>query len=429
MFGEEFLSTEPDTLREILSSDNLNVDREETVYEALIRWVQYKTSERSVRLPELLPAIRCSLLPTQFVREQILGNCLITENCQQCVENFECFVANPEEFHCNRNVSAACCMPRSGMLKPEHCILSIAKNVSINCYNPVTRETYHVADVHDKRSVRVPLKQVFVVTDDNQIYIAGASCIHGGTLTFFVYDSDRIKWLPRASMPFSDIYYDLAHVGGNIYCFGEILTPPIRYRPVVACYDIASDQWKQIGKMPKRLDNLKAVTYNGFIYVLGYSSTNQLSVLRFDPEHHDWTTLAAVPTPPDFCLYACVISGEIYAIGGLLSYIHVDFQTFVHIYSIEHDQWRSGPPLPDDMRVGCDTRMASEGPGGVTVVNGLMYVYGYLSGQCDERNVLYQLQQSTSTWLLLDTDPIENATLASVSALMHIHRLSQISQR
>ena len=57
-----------------------------------------------------------------------------------------------------------------------------------------------------------------------------------------------------------------------------------------------------------------------------------------------------MPTPR-FNFGACIVSGEIYVIGGLLysqsgPIINRLSLRSVDIYSIEHDSWQSGPPLP-----------------------------------------------------------------------------------
>jgi len=455
LLGEEFLSAEPDILHEILSSSELNVDREEIVFEALIHWVQFNISRGSKHLPQLLPTIRCGLLPIRFVREQILGNCLISENCQRYLQNVESFIANPEECRCKGSLSAACSTPRSGMIKPEHCILLIGgvdkNHPSINCYNPLTRETYYIADVCDnvRSGYYSIIKPACVVTDDNQIFMGGGSYIFNEQLNdgyttydedlfeeyeddvirknFFLYDSDHNKWVPRAPMLFPKSNFALAHVAGKIYCFGGL---SVTQHPseIVECYDIAVNQWKYIGMMPMMLIDLNAVAYNHFIYVLGGRTgvTTHHSLLRFDPRRLDWTTMSAMPTPR-FNFGACVVSGEIYVIGGQL-YSHSGpvinrlSLSSVDIYSIEHDHWRSGPPLPVAIY-----------NVGAAVLDGWLYVCGMLerrsvSHRVYRRNVVYRLQlsQSACTWILVESDLSGIHDFTCISARMHTRKLSQI---
>jgi len=435
--AEEFLSTEHDMLLDILSSSELNVGCEEIVFEALMRWVQFDTSKRSKHLAQLLPAVRCSLLPTQFIHEQILCNRLLTENCQHYLENIKSFIANPEEFQCKGSLSSASFMPRSGMIQPEHCILFIGgmgyNCPSVNCYSPVTRETYDIvnADVYFTHW-NIICKPKFAVTDNNQIFMGGGNYRFsqhmidrytasyddfveehdedvGNPSNFLLYDSDNMKWIPRAPIPYSESFA-LAHVAGKIYLFGEVSVVGI-----VECYDIAADHWKRIGFMPTALSELNAVTYRDFVYVLGGNTEmTHYSLLRFDPKCLNWTTLSAVPAARARCIKgACVVSGEIYIIDELVyadTVVGSQPRNSVDVYSIEDDLWRSGPPLPADIK-----------HVGATVVDGSLYVHGVVQRQ----HVLYRLQQST--WILVEANLSGIRDFTCASALVHIHRLHLIS--
>jgi len=456
LFCEEFLDVEPDILLEILSSSELNVDREEIVFESLIRWVQFNIGKRSRYLPRLLPAIRCGLLPLRFVREHILGNHLIIEHCHRYLQSIEVFIANPEEFRCKGNsLSATCSTPRSGMIKPEHCILLIGgvdeSHPSINCYNPLTRETYYIADVCDnvRSGYYSIVKPACIVTDDNLIFMGGGSYIFNEQLSdvaftgydedlfedyeddvvrknFFLYDNDHNKWIPRAPMLFPKSNFALAHIAGKIYCFGGL---SINQHPseIVECYDIAANQWKYVGMMPTTLIDLNAVVYGPYIYVLGGRTgvTTHHSLMRFDTRRLDWTNLSAMPTPR-FNFGACIVSGEIYVVGGQL-YSHsgpvinrLSLRS-VDIYSIELDRWRSGPPLP--------TAIYNVG---ATVLDGSLYVCGMLERRgvghrVHRRNVVYRLPLSQSSWWsLVESDLSGVHDFTCLAARMHTRKLSQI---
>ena len=436
VLAEEFLSTEPDMLLDILSSSELNVGCEEIVFEALMRWVQFDTSKRSKHLPQLLPAVRCSLLPTQFIHEQILGNRLLTENCQHYLENIKSFIANPEEFQCKGSLSsAACFMPRSGMIQPEHCILFIGgmgyNCPSVNCYSPVTRETYDIASADVYFTHSNICKPKFAVTDNNQIFMGGGNYSFSQPLIdrytasyddfvqardedfgFLLYDNKNSKWIPRAPMVCSQ-KFALAHVAGKIYAFVDAFD-----MGVVECYDIAADHWKHMFVfMPTHLSELNAVTYRDFVYVLGREGDTEMphySLLRFDPKCLDWTTLSAVPAAGARCIKgACVVSGEIYIIDEPAyadAVVGSQPRNSVDVYSIEDDLWRSGPPLPADIKYV-----------GATVVDGSLYVHGVLQQQ----HVLYRLQQST--WILVEANLSGIRDFTCASALMYTHRLRLIS--
>lgn len=67
---QEFLQLTKDQLISILDSDDLNVDREEHVYESIIRWFEHEQNEREVHLPEIFAkCIRFPLMEDAFIEK------------------------------------------------------------------------------------------------------------------------------------------------------------------------------------------------------------------------------------------------------------------------------------------------------------------------------------------------------------------------
>lgn len=79
---EEFLQLTPSELAAIIASDTLNVETEQDVFEALIKWVGHDQEKRLEDLPSLLDCIRLRLVPQDY----------FTKN----VEEHEWLSSNPE---------------------------------------------------------------------------------------------------------------------------------------------------------------------------------------------------------------------------------------------------------------------------------------------------------------------------------------------
>lgn len=455
--GEEFLALDFPKAAEILSSNELNVEKEELVFDSLMRWIQHNESDRTKHMASLLPLVRFGLLSSRFIQEQVLSNKLIGSNycCHQLLQDLEEFEAHPDEY---TGANKFLAILRSGMIKPEHCILFIGgidlKHPSINCYNPLTRETYYTADIRDEN--RVGFYNVecpaCVVTDDNQIYMAGGNFIfHEAYVSdfsynvdspydedsfedyeeetirksFYVYDSDHNRWLPKASMLFPKSNFSLAYVLGKIYCFGGL---SVNQHPseIIESYDIARNQWKYMGMMPTTLVDLATVVHNSVIYVLGGRTGvgAHNTTMKYEPKTCEWTTLSGMPTPR-FNFGACVVDDEIYAVGGQV-YTHInrtinrDALPSVEIYSILHNQWRQGPELP--------TAMYNVG---IFLVNGVLYACGtvehhrtvYRIYRC---NAVYKLDFVHSTWQQIESDLCNVRDFACVAAKIHTRKLPQV---
>lgn len=449
--GEEFLTLSEEKLSEIISSNELNVDQEEVVYEALLNWINSDKDKRLPRFADLLPLVRFGLINSRYIQDNIANHSYISScsKCQQLLANVKDFETNSETDGGEHAFSA---ILRSGMIKPELCVLLIGgvdhNKPSINCYNPVTREAYYMADFQEDLgngfyAVEDP---ACVVTDDNQIFVAGGNYIYHENFgechsdedsfddyeeesvrkDFFQYDNDHDCWVPRASMLFPKSNFALAHVGGMIFCFGGLT---INQHPteIIECYDIALNKWSYVSMMPTTLVDLSAVVHNEQIYILGGRTGVGAHnvVMRYSPKKGDWTSLAGMPTPR-FSFGACVVGDEIYVCGGQI-YSHTSHTInrealcSVEIYNIDKNQWRQGPELPEDLY---NT--------GLFQMNGSLYACGtteyYRSAYRIYRfNVVYKLDFAKSAWEQVESDLCGTVRdYACVAAKMHTRKLSQV---
>lgn len=69
--SEELLALPLDNLQEIINADELNVKSEETVWEAILRWIDHDVNERRKHIVALMKCIRLGLLDTQFFLEKV----------------------------------------------------------------------------------------------------------------------------------------------------------------------------------------------------------------------------------------------------------------------------------------------------------------------------------------------------------------------
>ena len=451
--GEEFLMLTYDRVAEIISSNELNVEKEEIVFEAIMRWLKHDEEERKDSLADLLPNIRFGLLNSKYITDHIANNELVlcSMKCQKLLKNVKEFESNPESYKGEHVFSVVL---RTGMIKPEHCILLIGgvdnSRPSINCYNPLTREAYYLANFPEEGKfgyydVEDP---ACVVTDDNQIFVAGGNYIYHdkyegefspsdedsyeeyeGDVTvrkdFLQYDNDHDCWVHRAPMLFPKSNFTLAAVDGKIYCFGGLTLNQLPTE-IIESYDISKNRWNYVGMMPTTLVDLSSVVHNGVMYILGGRTGVGAHnvVMSYDPRKSEWTSLAGMPTPR-FNFGACVVNSEIYIAGGQI-YSHSSHTinrvalSSVEIYSIEHNQWRQGPDLPEEMY-----------NVGLTLLHGSLYACGTTEYQRSayriyRYSVVYKLDLAKYVWEQLEVDLCDIRDFACVSAKLHTRKLSQV---
>lgn len=69
--SDEILSLSLQELQEIINADDLNVKSEETVWEIILRWINYDADNRKKHIVALMKCIRLGLLDTQFFLERV----------------------------------------------------------------------------------------------------------------------------------------------------------------------------------------------------------------------------------------------------------------------------------------------------------------------------------------------------------------------
>lgn len=69
--NQEFFLLDVKQLNEVLSSDDLNVIKEEEVFYAMLSWIKYDEENRKSQISKVLPGVRLSLLSPKFLVSEV----------------------------------------------------------------------------------------------------------------------------------------------------------------------------------------------------------------------------------------------------------------------------------------------------------------------------------------------------------------------
>ena len=116
---EEFLQLTRVKLIEILSDDDLNVDTEETVYHAAIRWLDHNLGNRRNGFESVLECVRLPLVSCYFIHDHVESHEVIrvSQACQKLVKE-------AKDFHLLQDRRAEFSSPRTRVRKSsgnEYC--------------------------------------------------------------------------------------------------------------------------------------------------------------------------------------------------------------------------------------------------------------------------------------------------------------------
>ena len=441
----------------------------------MLRWARHDTDARVQQLGELLPHVRFGLIGGTYLLQRVLREPLLVREpcCAPLLRDLKAFEQDSLRYAGQHVFSVVL---RSGMIKPESCVLFLGGvdncRPPINCYNPLTRETYLMAAVGELQqdsgdapgstgstssagstssggsAKRLQIESpAALVTDDNQIFVAGGSSVsvhmwNSAALSddslydvdeelatvrkdLFQYDNDHNRWLRKSPMLFPKSNFALAQVGGKLYCFGG-LTFQQQPTEIVECYDIGLNKWTYAGIMPTCLVDLQAISHGGYVYVLGGRTGvgAHNAALRWDPRCAEWKTLAGMPTPR-FNFGACALDDELWVAGGQI-YEHsahsISRQALssVEVFSIARNQWRLGPELPEPLyNVGlCQIHGTLYAAGTAEYQRSHYRVYRYM--------VVYRLDSARGCWSQLEADLSDLRDFRCVAAKLHTRKLSQV---
>ncbi|XP_033734838.1 kelch-like protein 20 [Pecten maximus] len=443
---EEFLRLPLDKVTEIVASDELNVDKEDVVFEAILAWVGAQEG-RAGFLGQLMTKVRFGLISLRFMQERVMKSNLILNDhhCVSLLQDLKEYEINPHSYQGESTFSLAL---RSGMIKPDHCMLLLGGTENqrpyINCYKPLTREAYFMAPVASRCGDFYVESLAGVVTEKNALFAGGGnyiyhsdSCEHFDSddsldefeervvsKDFYRYDNDHNKWVALSPMLFPKSNFSLASLGGKIYCFGG-LTENQHPTEIIEVYDINKNRWSYQGMLPTSLVDLACVVHEEHIFLLGGRTgvgAHNL-VVMYHPVEGQWITRSGMLTPR-FNFGACVVDEEIYVAGGQIysqnsHTINRQALKSVEIFSIANNQWRPGPELPEAMY-----------NVGLAVVNMALYACGMSESSRlthpTYRNIVCRLDFSRGQWDIIEQSLCDTRNYSCIAAKLHTRKLLQL---
>ncbi|KAM3622015.1 uncharacterized protein V6R79_019244 [Siganus canaliculatus] len=435
--NEEILELEAHQLGKLLTSDDLNVSREETILDVVLRWVKHSTQVdgeiRVLHLPELLRKVRLSLINPDYLREAIKRNTSLLSDAE-CLEMLnealEATAMHPSAAQ--RKLKLRYGMETTDLLL---CIGNDGDGIRSRygsyaersfCYAPSTGRTYYITSPRYGEALGYVCAGV--VTEKNDIIVAGEASARrmarqkDAKVEIFRYKVEaQGSWECLTSAEYRDSYA-LGVLGDTIYLLGGEMKLKNQFLMTnsVERWSLQGGPWRSAAPLPLPLAYHSVVRMKDRLYVIGGRTPqsywmddepDRLSnrLLEYDPDKNKWTELG----PMKYSKYRCsavALNGEIYVMGGIGCEGLDRGQSrhclnAVEIYNPDGDYWRDGPHLPC-----AQLSLRTAGPN-AGVVGGKIYVCGYYKGADRHDNI---------TKDILELDPWDNRwTVVARRALMH----------
>ncbi|XP_041670351.1 kelch-like protein 40b [Cheilinus undulatus] len=368
---EEFLQLLPSELAAILTNDNLNVESEEVVFDALMNWVSQDAENREKELPDLLDCVRLRLVSEDFLKEKVEGNKLICSNPElqkkvQLVKDAhegklpEVKKSKKEDSGAEKDGENEEKEEEEGLLPGilndnlrfgmfARNLILMVNDAGAVAYDPSGNDCF-VASL----STQIPKNHASLVTKGNQIFVAGGLFYDEQNKEdplcsyFLQYDPVSADWLGMPPLPSPRFLFGLAEAENSIFVLGgKELKDQERTLDSVLVYDRQSFKWGESDPIPYSVYGHQTVSHNDVVYVIGGKGDSKNCLKRmcaYDALRFEWKELAPMKVARSL-FGATVHRDKIYIAAGVTDGGLTDT---VEVYDIATNKWSDFVAFPQE---------------------------------------------------------------------------------
>ncbi|XP_072725624.1 kelch-like protein 25 isoform X2 [Ciconia boyciana] len=256
--SEDFNNLSKDTLLDLISSDELEIEDEEKVFKAVIQWVKYDLDERKAYLPELLRNVRLALLPSECLKEALACEDLIMVDERNKLVLDEAIQCKKKILQHDGVVTSPCARPRKAA---GHTLL-ILGGQTFMC-DKIYQVDHKAKEIIPKADLPSPRKEFSACAIGCKVYITGGRGSENGvSKDVWVYDTVHEEWSKAAPMLIARFGHGSAElenclyvVGGHTAVAGVFPASPSVSLKQVEKYDPVSNKWMMVAPLRDGVSN------------------------------------------------------------------------------------------------------------------------------------------------------------------------------
>ncbi|XP_023204149.1 kelch-like protein 20 isoform X1 [Xiphophorus maculatus] len=412
---EEFLSLCVDKLTEIISSDLLDVPKEEMVFEAVMLWLN-KCPSRKQGFEKVLEHIRLPLISPYYLHDLIESLDVVKENqaCQKLISEAKDYLLLKDRR--GELYSSRARPRRSTGTGTVAVIVTVGgeddKVVlrSVESFDPTTNIWKNLA------CLPFAVSKHGLVVSDSTLYLAGGEFPDGSaSREMWRYDPCFDSWMEMAPMNVARSELGLVMLDGFVYAVGGWEG---RGRlDSVECYNPHTNSWQFTPSVKMAVTSPAVVALDGLLYVTGGAvledgdGTDLAQV--YNPKTTVWTEVAPMQIARSGSA-ACTLKGKLYVIGGW--HASTENTDKVECFNPKTNQWTMCAPMKE-------RRYRP----GAAVVDGKIYVLGGEEGWDRYHDTIERYCEETDTWEIVGEMPTSRSWLscASLQLRKNVHICSR----
>ncbi|XP_031573540.1 kelch-like protein diablo [Actinia tenebrosa] len=368
-FTDGFKALDVHFVMEFFKSDEVQISKEEVIFEAIQEWIYHDLENRKQHFEKLFGCVRLLCISKYYLADYVESESLVKESDYCTNMLFKVFKSFVFSYHERRdgapdfNVELG--LPRKCLKKEEVSIvvtggtyLTIQANKNTEAFLPSKGQWMKLTEMNYPRDEHV------TVTCGDFLYAIGG---YKNTHTVERYDPRINTWTEVASLPVKCSSAAAVTIDGRIYVIGG--RDSFQPYNTVQCYDPEDNTWCLKAPMNVRRKAHSAVVLDGYIFAIGgmNDTYGQLGgVESYDPGQDHWRHETTMCTRRNFAC-ATTINRKIYVIGG---YEAEDMSPLssCEVFDPDTGTWTVIP----DMHV----RRAAAG---IATINGKIYIIGGVS--------------------------------------------------
>ncbi|XP_046354968.1 kelch-like protein 24 [Haliotis rufescens] len=251
--SEDFLELTKEELFQIINEDNLNVENEETVCDAVLPWLEHDR-KRLADINEIFHNLRLPLMNSNYI--------------STLLETKPCIRDNPD-----------CCdhllqMQRGGHrqeLTPAQYQMFRERNEQVLVMVDGRRQEVACFSLQRKKSFALA-KFPYFADGKASCVLKGDIYVCGGTSgvaenRLVKYETKRNRWVECAPLQQGRCYHELVSVGDNLYAVGGFVVNAAVSG--VEEYNIHANRWTKVGDLLLPVGGLSASSLKDTIYMFG----------------------------------------------------------------------------------------------------------------------------------------------------------------
>ncbi|XP_037311467.2 kelch-like protein 40b [Pungitius pungitius] len=369
---EEFFQLLPGELAAILANDNLNVETEEAVFEALMNWVSRDTEGREKDLPGLLDCVRLRLVQEDYLEEKVEKHKLISLNpeLQQKLQLIrDAHAGKLPEVKKGKKEDAGAeqdgddedkeeeeegLLPgilndnlRFGMFVRN--LILMVNEAGAVAYDPTGNDCFLAS-----LSTQIPKNHTSLVTKENQIFVAGGLFFDEQNKEdplcsyFLQYDPATADWLGMPPLPSPRFLFGLGEAENFIFVLGgRELKEQEHTLDSVLVYDRQSFKWGESEQLPYPVYGHATLSHNDVVYVIGGKGENKSCLKKmcaYDARKFEWKELEPMKVARSL-FGATVHKDKIYVAAGVTD---TGLTDSVEVYDIATNKWSDFVAFPQE---------------------------------------------------------------------------------